>query len=277
VTPLLRDPDAQRALAREGFVVLPGLLTDALPALRGLFARAEAELTTQDAWRSRGFDELMYATAPDARRAAQDALAALVAPAVARAFGEVRVAVSNLFVKRRASPGSLVPLHQDFAIVDERGGAMSAQLWSPLVDVSEANGALGVVARSHRVVNPFRAQGDPSPFAAWSDGLLRERFELLALRAGDAVVFTGRTLHGSPPNRSGADRPALGCMLVPREEPLVHYVRKSQTRVAAWRIDDEALCALTPGRDPAGERLGEIEHDPVAVDRAAFEALAAGD
>ncbi len=274
MTPLLRDPDAQHALAREGFVVLPGLLAHALPALRGLFARAEAELATQDAWRSRGFDELMYATAPGARRAAQEALAALVAPAVARAFGEVRVAVSNLFVKRAASPGSLVPLHQDFAIVDERGGAMSAQLWSPLVDVSEANGALGVVARSHRVENPIRAQGDPSPFAAWSDGLLRERFEL---RAGDAVVFTGRTLHGSPPNRSGADRPALGCMLVPRAEPLVHYVRRSPTRVEAWRIDDAALCALTPGRDPAGERLGEIEHEPVAVDRAAFEALAAGD
>lgn len=277
VTPLLRDPAAQRALSREGFVVLPGLLTDALPALRDLYARAEAGLMTRADWRSRGFDELMYATAPELRREAQRALAALVAPAVARAFGDVRVAVGNLFVKRRAAPGSRVPLHQDFAIVDERAGAMSAQLWSPLVDVAEANGALGVVARSHRVANPFRAQGDASPFAAWADVLERERFERLALRAGDAVVFTGRTLHGSPPNRSNADRPALGCMLVPRAEPLLHYVRRSPTRVEAWRIDDAALSALTPGSDPAGERLGEIEHAPVAVDRAAFEALAAGE
>ena len=40
---------------------------------------------------------------------------------------------------------------------------------------------------------------------------------------------------------------------------------------------DAALSALTPGSDPEGERLGEIEHEPVTVGRAAFEALAAGE
>jgi hypothetical protein len=269
----LRNPIAWQALAREGFVVLRGALLPELPALRAFYAHTEAMLSTRTDWRSRGFDELMYAVTPASRREAQQNLSTLLAPAVTRHMLDARIAVGNLFVKRRASPGSRVPLHSDFAIVDERTGALSVQLWCPLVDVDVHNGALGVVARSHRVENPFRAQGDGTPFDAWIDTLEREHVTALPLAAGDAVVFTGRTIHGSQPNRSNADRPALGCMLVARDEGIIHYVRRAPERVELWRIDDDALAALSPGSTPIGTCVGEIAHPRVQVDRAHFEAI----
>lgn len=44
------------------------------------------------------------------------------------------------------------------------------------------------------------------------------------MKAGEAILYDGRLLHGSPPNRSGSRRVALSAGFIPMEaELLLHY------------------------------------------------------
>jgi len=98
-----------------------------------------------------------------------------------------------------------IPMHQD-AGYGQLDPPTDVTIWLPLVDTDETNGALRVVPGSHRAgllahgssaVNPVLRQAGPE------DGLF------LPLAAGEAVAFSGLLLHGSGPNRSGAERPAM--------------------------------------------------------------------
>jgi ectoine hydroxylase-related dioxygenase (phytanoyl-CoA dioxygenase family) len=79
-------------------------------------------------------------------------------------------------------------------------------VWLALTDTDERNGCVYVVPRSHRL-------GLLDHEAASVNPLLRETGSHgdavpLMLRAGEAVAFTGLTVHGSGPNRT--DRPRTG-------------------------------------------------------------------
>jgi ectoine hydroxylase-related dioxygenase (phytanoyl-CoA dioxygenase family) len=99
-----------------------------------------------------------------------------------------------------------IPFHQD-AGYGRVEPLVDCTIWMPLVDTDEGNGALWVVPRSHRggLLEHGRASVNP---------VLREAASpaeaiALPLEAGCAVAFTGLTLHGSGPNRSARERPAL--------------------------------------------------------------------
>jgi ectoine hydroxylase-related dioxygenase (phytanoyl-CoA dioxygenase family) len=99
-----------------------------------------------------------------------------------------------------------VPLHQDqgYGRIEPM---TDVTVWVALVDTDERNGGLCFVPGSHRLgllphdragVNPLlRETAAPAPPVP------------VPLRAGEAVAFSGLTLHGSGPNRSGAPRPGF--------------------------------------------------------------------
>lgn len=105
-----------------------------------------------------------------------------------------------------AEQRSDVPLHQDNGY-GRLEPMTDVTVWVALVDSDERNGGLFVLPGSHRLgLLPHAAAG--------VNPLLREtRAEIapvpVPLAAGEAVAFSGLTLHGSGPNRSPAPRPAL--------------------------------------------------------------------
>jgi ectoine hydroxylase-related dioxygenase (phytanoyl-CoA dioxygenase family) len=105
-----------------------------------------------------------------------------------------------------AGQRSDIPLHQDNGY-GRLEPMTDVTVWVALVDTDELNGGLVVLPGSHRLgLLPHDAAG--------VNPLLREtRAEIapvpVPLAAGEAVAFTGLTLHGSGPNRSGAPRPGL--------------------------------------------------------------------
>ena len=98
-----------------------------------------------------------------------------------------------------------IPWHQDNGY-GQLEPMTDLTVWLALTDTDERNGCLFIVPGSHRL-------GLLEHGAAGVNPLLRELPALgeavaVPLRAGEAVAFTGLTVHGSGPNRS--DRPRTG-------------------------------------------------------------------
>ena len=187
----------------------------------------------------------------------QARIASLLAPALDRWFEGYRAVLHNLYTKRRRSPRSVVRYHFDFAIVDERGGDAAIQLWIPLVDATPENGALIIREWSHRRVTPVRPHDYAHPASADSLTRLPRDAVRPPQRAGQGIAFLNRTMHGSPPNMSDADRPSVGVILVPDALSLVHWVCPSPERAELWALSDADFRALRPGRVPERARLVE--------------------
>jgi len=99
-----------------------------------------------------------------------------------------------------------IPLHQDngYGRLDPM---TDVTVWVALVDTDQGNGGLVIEPRSHLRGLLEHDQAGVNP-------LLREAeagsaLVPVKLAAGEAVAFSGLTLHGSGPNRSDAPRPAL--------------------------------------------------------------------
>jgi len=105
-----------------------------------------------------------------------------------------------------AARGSDIPLHQDngYGTLEPM---TDVTVWVALVDTDERNGCLRIAPGSHELGLLEHGQAGVNP-------LLREVADrgpglAVPLRAGEAVAFSGLTLHGSGPNHSQRPRPAL--------------------------------------------------------------------
>ena len=137
-----------------------------------------------------------------------------------------------------ADQRSDIPLHQDNGY-GRLEPMTDVTIWTALVDSDERNGGLWIAPGSHRLglVEHGKAQLNP---------VLREvTTEVLAvpvpLRAGEAVAFSGLTLHGSGPNRTRAPRPAF---FVRYCEPHARMVSEGNRPVLedphSWMVAGEA-------------------------------------
>lgn len=254
---MLKDVAAHARLEARGWASLPPLTQAETAALFALATERESFCKRHSRSADVGFDELWGNAEESYRDAVQRQIAALVTPAFERWFEGYRAVIYNFFIKRRRSPRSAVRYHYDFAVVDERQGDAAMQLWIPLVDTTADNGTLIVREGSHRSVTAIRPHDYRHPASGDSLTELPRDAVCPATRAGEGVVFTNRTLHGSAPNLSALDRPALGAILVPEGLSVIHWVRTTPGSAELWAMRDEEFRALHPGRFPAGARLVE--------------------
>ncbi|HEY1691404.1 MAG TPA: phytanoyl-CoA dioxygenase family protein [Polyangiaceae bacterium] len=261
---VLRDEASHRRLVTAGWTPLPPVPGEMVATLRSVGADLAASLVRHAASSDAGFDELWGNPDGSVRRDGQARIAAAIEPFVEATFVDHRTVLFNLFTKRARADRSLVRYHQDFAMIDERGGDTALQLWIPLVDTTPENGALVVVEGSHREASWLRPHDMRHPLYAASLSELPPGAVSLPLRAGHGVAFTNRTAHGSPPNRSAHERLAIGAVVVPRDAPLVHCVRREDGAVEVWAFSDDDLVAFQPGWFPPSARLVETVSAPGA-------------
>jgi hypothetical protein len=247
-------------LEGRGWTTLPPLDASDVGRLSGIAEEVEQALLLHRTRVEAGFYELWGY--PELQRQTQPLLAAVVAPFLERCFPGHRSVLFNLWVKRGGDEQSFVKFHHDFAFVDERAGKVGLQIWIPLVDVDAHNGALILVGGTHVDATPLRPLDHKHPLVDHSLTDLPAGAVQLALRAGHGVVFTNRTVHGSPPNRSAEPRFAVGAMLVPRDESIACWFSCPTNRLELWRMTDEQFATHQPGELPEGATFVD------AVDRA---------
>ena len=107
-------------------------------------------------------------------------------------------------------------------------GPMTVTFWVPLHDVSIAMGCMHFVPGSHR--QPMRRHRQRTPGAAALEAMDVDTSRAVAcpLRAGDATVHWGRTLHYTGPNLTPTPRLAWSLMFAARRRLGVRLVGKAR-------------------------------------------------
>lgn len=215
---LFRDAQVQAAFEKDGYVILDLLSSEQVAGLREF-----AERLDRDGVSRRGFRVSMDLADPQRVREASAEIQRVAGAALTAHVHDHQSFVAS-FVVKDPHEASLVPPHQDWAFVDETRFT-SATVWTALVDMDRENGGLGVIPGSHKVLDAPRASPSPQCPSLIAPHIfaLYPYLQIQPLRAGQAIAWDHRMVHGSPPNRSGRTRIAAGIGVARREAPLVHH------------------------------------------------------
>jgi hypothetical protein len=115
-------------------------------------------------------------------------------------------------------------------------GLTTAHFWVPLHDVSVAMGCMHFIPGSHRLPMRRHHQRDPQAPSLEVDDVDVSRAVACPLRAGDATVHCGRTLHYTGPNLTATPRIAWSLNFGSRRSVGVRLLAKTKlVWQRAWR------------------------------------------
>lgn len=130
----------------------------------------------------------------------------------------------SFIAKKKATEkqkGVLIP-HQDWNLTDEKQFA-SFNVWVPLVDTLPENGGIYVLPGSHQTFNgTFRGPTIPHQFVEVAD-LLWQAMIPLHIKAGHALFYDHRLIHGSPVNQTDQIRLAAVMGVKQKNAPFYCY------------------------------------------------------
>ena len=209
----LIDPVLDRQLAEDGFVVVPFLDAIEIEALKKVYA--EDHTVEQVPF---------YATAhhqdSEFRKKMSEAITSVLKPHSERVFVDCDLLGASFIVKAPKAESSLQP-HQDWNIVDETE-FRSFNVWIPLVDLNEQNGAIEVLPKSHNWLRGYRHSSIPCAYQQVHD-LAWENMKPLYMKAGEALIYDHALLHASKANDSDGNRIAVASGVKPNEAAMYFY------------------------------------------------------
>lgn len=244
---VFRDPDHEAQYQSEGGVVVPLLDADDLARLLHVYASESPNIGL-------GFHATLFSRDEGYRTRVDAAVQSVLAPRVAALLDDYRPVVGNFVVKEAGQEDSVVPVHQDWTLVDETT-MRSINVWCPLVDTTADNGQLQVFKGSHRLANVLRGAFFPNPFMALTPLIMERYLTALPLRAGEALVYDHALVHASPPNRSASPRIAVNMALVPAEAPLFHaHLDRADPGALPeiFAVNERFFLRNVPGERPTG-------------------------
>jgi ectoine hydroxylase-related dioxygenase (phytanoyl-CoA dioxygenase family) len=177
--------------------------------------------------------------------------------------------VINLIVK---NPGATheSTVRRDDSMHDENE-FQYRQIWIPLVDTTEQNGALYVVPRSHKFFTEQRPQLALWPYRHLTNRLNREIVPLY-VKAGDMIIYLDKTLHGSPNNYTNEPRPVVqgGLMHTDATPTFTRYIEESN-EVVSYAADVDFYLNkeyLKPVIDSKYRFLSRKKYAPIEITEA---------
>jgi ectoine hydroxylase-related dioxygenase (phytanoyl-CoA dioxygenase family) len=267
---VFQNDATQRIFDRDGFVQLSVLTADEVRQLTRLFVDSTGGTVANSEY---GMYIGLEEEDLERKRAVIRGVSSVLLPNLRRHFSDCKPHLGSFLVKAPGEDSYTCP-HQDWTFVDEPR-YRSITIWVALVDVDESNGALGFVTGSQRFFR--RAIGSPSPeFQTCTQGheaLLYEYLKFVPLKAGEAVAFDNRIIHGATPNRTLVPRVAVAIGMTPREAQLYHYflvpqsARDGRRKIAKLRVNEEFFerhsvaalkAAFAAGRLPDGCELEAV-------------------
>lgn len=210
---VLQNTEQDAFLEREGYVVVPFLNKAEVSILKETYLQNHPETK-----------EGLYATAHSSsfefKKKISDKILFEFQRALGETFFECRPLGGSYIVKYKGERGILFP-HQDWNIVDE-DIYRSFNIWVPLVDTSETNGALAVLPGSHKFVKSYRGVNIDDPFQKVS-GYTWKNHTTVSMKAGEALIYDHRLLHASAVNETDEPRLAVVFGIIPDKADMRLY------------------------------------------------------
>ncbi len=207
------NPSKDVELSLEGYTIFPCLTIADIKALQDYYFQFQKEELTH-----------FYATAhsPDFnfRKQTSDFIKKIVEPLVKNTLCNYKLLGGSYVVKPGNGKG-ILQAHQDWNLVDEEK-ARSYNLWIPLVDVNENNGAVFVLPQSHSKIKTYRGPHIPSPFKNIEQELW-PYLTPLPMKAGEALLYDHALIHSSPPNKTETERLGIVIGIINKDVEMQMY------------------------------------------------------
>jgi len=226
-----KDPILEEAFERDGYVVIKNMVSkQVIKEMMGLFTHhyqpPAQKIVSWNTAAMLGEEEKNHISSE---------LMKNLTPALDSIIDDYTPPFAYFLTKPAEKTATDIPIHRDASAVDEKKSEYLI-FWMPLVDLNKENGCLYVMPGSNKLFSyelPFAVDW---PYKYLSKDLEAYKVDL-KLRAGDAVIFSGKTLHGSYPNVSDSPRPAVCCGLIdPTTQLLYYYFNRSNNTVETYDV-----------------------------------------
>lgn len=221
---LFQNYEFADTLKKEGVVKIPFFTVDELKLLQEYYEHLHGSNNPPTLYY--GIHMTIWHSDINYKMAVHNKLKELFQVACERNFKNYR-AIGHQFITKLKGIETTFPIHQDWAIVDE-DKYISLNLWFPLQDVDEKNGAMWIVKGSHKIKQNIRGAGSLFPNYAQYFDEFKPYLSSFPMRAGEALLFYHSTLHGSPHNQTDKFRAVVQISILPKEAPLQIYFQKSE-------------------------------------------------
>lgn len=246
---LLLDKDLQEQLDKDGIIMAPFLKKEELQKLRAFHAKMHPNGKVPQM--RDGIHMTIWCSDKAYKLAIKEGITNIVKAACKRTFAPYRC-INPVFIVKRKGADTTFPIHQDWSIIDERNHT-AFNLWIPLEDVNEQNGALWFVKGSHHINTYIRGAGYLFPRLYDVEEHLRPKMTQYKVKAGHALIFYHRMIHGSPPNQIDMPRTVISMSIVPKEVPLQIYFQKGkETPLKIYQPADDFIYEFDNVRDDTG-------------------------
>lgn len=167
--------------------------------------------------------------------------------------------------------------HRDPTFVDETVGR-SMNMWIPLQAVDRHNGCLWILPNSQHgddSVRPGNSYEFPSYFDQIPTEEIWDAMVPIEMKAGEALIYDHRLLHGSRANDSGVERISVVVGLIPEGAELFFYHSEEDEPghyvVSKFRMDPTDYFSFVEFVPESGSLVERVDADPVFLTRTDFQ------
>jgi hypothetical protein len=218
---LFIQEEYNKQLRKDGVVHLPFLSNEELQSLVSFYNEMHPGIDPPVMYD--GIHMTIWHSDIDYKLKIKNRLEQILTPACERIFKNFRL-VSPQFIVKKAGARDF-QVHQDWSIVDETK-YISMNIWIPLLDVDDKNGAMWIVKGSHRIDRRVRGGGYLFPDYMPAFEKLLKYATVFPMKAGELLLFYHSTIHGSPANTSNLPRVSVQISLLPKEAPFKIYFQQ---------------------------------------------------
>jgi hypothetical protein len=234
---LFQDTNLEEQLFEVGYIKIPFLESDELESLKRFYygvhpaEKIDLQGTLNGIHMTTWSDNFGY------KKMVESYLSNIFNKGCDRVFKDHRL-LNHVFIAKESGETEF-NVHQDWSVVDETRD-YSVNIWVPLHDVSERNGALWIIPGSHQLNQPIRGAGCLFPDYITDMEALRDKVECIDVRAGEALIFFHATIHGSPPNKGNERRVVACCTAVHESAELrTFFQRDENSELEVYNPNDD--------------------------------------
>jgi len=273
----MRDDALEAKFQREGYVVIPFMTKEEVDGLKQKYfetlPHSGGQITASETGvadsRNITYDFTFIDKNVAYKREVFKIITEYFALHVEKWLADYKPIIANYIHKKGG--GGEVPLHQNYAFVDERK-CTSVSIWLPLVDSTEENGTLQIVPGSHKRFCEIRGPMVPWDLDDIKNEIINNFLVPLNTKAGNAVILDDSIVHYSAINKTNGLRLTIQLILIPEEFPSIQYRMNpevSRDDVNILEVNHDFYMESTPWKEPEGaKKIGTLkyQHNPMSVD-----------
>lgn len=246
-TPLkiLKDDQLDQQLLQKGYIIVPFLDSETVTDLKNFYYTHHPQT-----------HEGMYATAHASdisfRIKMNDFIKEKFQESIDQYFHNCHPLGGSYIAKAKGGNGALVP-HQDWNIVNEEE-YRSFNIWVPLVDLNDKNGALMIEPGSHLWDFNYRSANIPFAYPEKEQDLW-ESMVRLDMKAGEALIYDHRLIHASPENHTDEIRLACVFGIIPNNAQMYYYHKNEHGDIEEYESNPDFFLYGNIFEGPKGLKL----------------------